>query len=197
MYVDGIRPTSSGFVRISPNLTECVALFTCSTFLLLLIHDMPTRDILTIKSLRSSIVASICRSMPENLRADLMDGMTACFEPGALQELDTAKEGGDHIFQAVHFSWYNRHFTTVSTSWLLLENVSLIANAQWVSQGSDAPQDAPPMKIRRTGGLKTNYHQFLPYPSKDMTNSTNQSIYQCVKNILSPLFEWLSAQVRR
>ena len=63
-------------------------------------------------------------------------------------------------------------------------------------QGQDTPTDAPPMTIRRTGGLKTNYHQFIPYPSKDMTGPGNGSIYQSIKNVLEPLFDWLDAKVR-
>ncbi len=67
--------------------------------------------------------------MPESLRANLMDRLTACFEPGALQEVDTAEDGGAYVFQTLHFSWYNRHATTVSAPFLLLDNLTCIANA--------------------------------------------------------------------
>ncbi|EPS99191.1 hypothetical protein FOMPIDRAFT_1125118, partial [Fomitopsis schrenkii] len=80
----------------------------------------------------------------------------------------------DPIFQALHFSWYNRHCTS----------------------GQDTPTDAPPMTMRRTGELKTNNHQFIPYPSKDMTGPVNGSIYLSIKNILEPLFDWLEAKLK-
>ena len=51
------------------------------------------------------------------------------------------------------------------------------------------------MSIRRTNGLKTNYHQFMPYPSRDMTELGNASIYQSLKNVLGPLFDWLDVKV--
>lgn len=53
--------------------------------------------------------------MPQSMRDELVDRLSACFEPGALKEHDTEKSDGEHLFQALHFSWYNRHCTTVST----------------------------------------------------------------------------------
>lgn len=67
-----------------------------------------------IQSSRASLVACVCKSMPRDLRQDLAERLSACFEPGALQNLDTVKSGGEHVFQALHFSWYNRHCTKVS-----------------------------------------------------------------------------------
>ncbi|KAH9828712.1 uncharacterized protein C8Q71DRAFT_687833, partial [Rhodofomes roseus] len=99
--------------------------------------------------------------------------LAACLEPDVIQTLDTAQSGGSHVFKVLHFTWYNRHCTT----------------------GEGSPDDVPPSNLKRTGGLKTNYHQFIPYPSKDMTNSTNQSIYQSMKQILAPLFDWLDLKV--
>ncbi|EPS99838.1 hypothetical protein FOMPIDRAFT_1082463, partial [Fomitopsis schrenkii] len=78
-------------------------------------------------------------------------------------------------FQALHFSWYNRHCT----------------------KGYDAPSGAQPLTLRRTNGSKTNYHQLIPYPSKDMTDPRGkQSIYQSVKNILAPVFEFLDSKLQ-
>ncbi|KAH9918424.1 uncharacterized protein B0H18DRAFT_1123031 [Fomitopsis serialis] len=153
-YVDGMRPTSKGYVRLKRDLFE---------------------DVLAIQSVQSGVIANICKSMPQSLRDGLTDRLAACLEPDALKAIDTAQVGGDHVFQVMHFSWYNRHCTT----------------------GKDAPVNVPPMTMKRTGGLKTNYHQFIPYPSKDMTQSTNASIYQSVKNILGPVFDWLDAKVEQ
>lgn len=73
------------------------------------------RDVLTIRSSNLGMLASVCRSMPQSMRDELVDRLSACFEPGALKEHDTEKSDGEHLFQALHFSWYNRHCTTVST----------------------------------------------------------------------------------
>ncbi|KAI0712999.1 hypothetical protein C8Q72DRAFT_870017, partial [Fomitopsis betulina] len=73
----------------------------------------------------------------------------------------------EHLFETLHFSWYNRHCT----------------------RGQDAPADIPPVMLRRTGGIKTNYHQMLPYPSKDMTAPGASSISLSLKSILGALFE--------
>ena len=63
-------------------------------------------------------------------------------------------------------------------------------------QGQDAPIDAQPLTLRRSNGIKTNYHQLIPYPSRDMTDSKGkQSIYQSVKNILAPVFDFLESKV--
>ncbi|EPS93189.1 hypothetical protein FOMPIDRAFT_1136659 [Fomitopsis schrenkii] len=154
MYVDGVRPGESRYVRIEPSLFE---------------------DVLTIQSSRSSLLACVCKSMPRDMRQDLAERLSACFEPGALQSLDTAKSGGEHVFQALHFSWYNRHCT----------------------KGYDAPADAQPLTLRRTNRSKTNYHQLIPYPSKDMIDPRGKhSIYQSVKNILAPIFEFLDSKLQ-
>ena len=53
------------------------------------------------------------------------------------------------------------------------------------------------MNIQRTGSVKTNYHQFILYPLRDMTDPQNGStVYQSVKNILGPVFDWLDSKVR-
>ena len=51
------------------------------------------------------------------------------------------------------------------------------------------------MNLQRAHGIKTNYHQFIPYPSKDMTDPLNGSIYQSVKNVMGPVFDWLDSKV--
>lgn len=76
---------------------------------------------MTIRTSTGGLLASICKSMPQSLREHLTDRLTACFEEGALKDLDTAQcAGGEHIFQALHFSWYNRHCTEVSGSPLFI-----------------------------------------------------------------------------
>ncbi|KAH9830347.1 uncharacterized protein C8Q71DRAFT_688010, partial [Rhodofomes roseus] len=163
---DAVEPSTVDGLR---RLVSCI-LCTAGVVLTALI----LYDVLTVHSCHGDIVASICKSMEQSMRDRLIDRLADCFEPDALKVIDTAQERGDHVFQALHFSWYNRHCTT----------------------GHDAPTDVPPMNLKRTGGLKTNYHQMIPYPSKDMANSTNVSIYQSVKKILGPVFEWLDMKFK-
>lgn len=80
----------------------------------ILSDDIFARDVLTVRSKDDHLIASICKSMPQSIRENLTDRFDACFEPGALQEMDTAEKGGENFFHVLHFTWYNRHCTTVS-----------------------------------------------------------------------------------
>ena len=132
--------------------------------------------------------------MPQTLRCDLLGHLAVCLEPDALTYVDTAESQGEHLFETLHFPWYNCHCTRVSFHSLFL--VYPVCADQSLRQGQDAPADVPPVMLRRAGGIKTNYHQMLPYPSKDMTTSGASSIYLSVKSILGALFEWLEGKVR-
>lgn len=138
-------------------------------------------------SIESDLIVSICKSMPQTLRCDLLGHLTACLEPDALRYVDTAESQGEHLFETLHFSWYNRHCTRVGFHSLFL--VYPVGADQSLRQGQDAPADIPPVMLRRTGGIKTNYHQMLPYPSKDMTAPGASSISLSLKSILGALFE--------
>ncbi|EPS94073.1 hypothetical protein FOMPIDRAFT_1079184, partial [Fomitopsis schrenkii] len=72
-------------------------------------------------------------------------------------------------FEALHFSWYNRHCTT----------------------GESAPADVQPMLLRLS---RTNYDQFIPYMSKDV--SDHHAVYQAVKTILRDVFDWVSEKLK-
>lgn len=51
------------------------------------------------------------------------------------------------------------------------------------------------MLLRRRSGLsRTNYDQFIPYMSKDV--SDHHAVYQAVKTILRDVFDWVSEKVR-
>ncbi|KAH9912434.1 uncharacterized protein B0H18DRAFT_853002, partial [Fomitopsis serialis] len=73
----------------------------------------------------------------------------------------------DSTFEAIHFSWYNRHCT----------------------QGHSAPNDIPPSLLRRANCTRTNHRQFIPYVSKDMED--HQAIYQALKNAFADMFSWI------
>lgn len=58
-------------------------------------------------------IAFLGPQMPEELREHLFDHLE-CGYPGCLKETDTAKEGINNEFGAIHYSWYNRYSTQVS-----------------------------------------------------------------------------------
>ena len=70
-----------------------------------------------VRSVNGDVIACICTSMPQNMRDGLIDRLAACFEPDALQDTDTSASGGENLYQAIHFAWYNRHCTTVSVGY--------------------------------------------------------------------------------
>lgn len=60
-------------------------------------------------------------------------------------------------------------------------------------QGHAAPNDVQPNLLKRSGRSRTNYNQFLPYMSKDVTE--HAPVYQLVKKILRDVFDWLGEKV--
>ncbi|KAH9916068.1 uncharacterized protein B0H18DRAFT_854224, partial [Fomitopsis serialis] len=128
-------------------------------------------DILIIQDVHSIDMAGICNSMPNNMRDNPTDRLTACFPFNPLKTIHTAASGRDITFEALHFSWYNRHTT----------------------QGSTAPTDVPPFMLARPNGHRTNYTQMLPYTSKDMAQ--HEDIYQSLRNVLGDVFEWLDNKI--
>lgn len=63
--------------------------------------------------------------MPEALRRDLTDRLIACFDDDPLRTVNSSSASEGHsTFEALHFSWYNRHCTTVRVVVFLV--VSLI-----------------------------------------------------------------------
>ncbi|KAI0708140.1 hypothetical protein C8Q72DRAFT_790818 [Fomitopsis betulina] len=104
---------------------------------------------------------------------DLLDRLISCFNSDPLCDVDSTSSApeGQTTFQALHFSWYNRHST----------------------KGHAAPTDVQPLLLTRLGRSRTNYGQFIPYVSKDITDYA--AVYQAVKNILHDVFDWLQEKV--
>ncbi|KAH9905523.1 uncharacterized protein B0H18DRAFT_824077, partial [Fomitopsis serialis] len=86
-------------------------------------------------------------------------------------ETDSAAAGTEFQFQAVHFSWYNRHAT----------------------RGDDVPQDVHPMLLGKKD-LRTNYSQMLPYTSKDMLEHADT--YHNLQVVFDNVFTWVAEQVQ-
>ncbi|KAH9838762.1 uncharacterized protein C8Q71DRAFT_689884, partial [Rhodofomes roseus] len=128
---------------------------------------------LTLRDSDNDLMMSICTSMPVDLRASLTERLISCFPTDPLNVLDTATISRSEPlkFQALHFSWYNRHCT----------------------RGHDAPVDVPPRKLRCANRSRTNYAQMLPYPSKDIEE--HHLIYDALKTILNDVFCWLDKTV--
>lgn len=72
------------------------------------------RDTLTIRGIDNILLACISTAMPEALRHDLEERLLACFDMDPLTDRDSsASPSGKATFEALHFSWYNRHCTKV------------------------------------------------------------------------------------
>ena len=70
-------------------------------------------------SVDGSLLATVCTSMPQSIRADLTERLTSCFDSNPLRWRNTEAEGegGRVTFEAMHFSWYNRHAMKVCVSY--------------------------------------------------------------------------------
>lgn len=53
--------------------------------------------------------------MPQDMRTSLLSDLTACFdvEPSNLQKMFSGELKERYSFEALHFSYYNRHCTRV------------------------------------------------------------------------------------
>ena len=138
-----------------------------------------------------SLVACIFTNMPSHLRRMLSIDLISCFhaESWNLQETDSAAAGTEFQFQAVHFSWYNRHATRVSLS---VSAVISNFHAVLIFQGDDVPQDVHPMLLGKKD-LRTNYSQMLPYTSKDMLEHADT--YHNLQVVFDNVFTWVAEQV--
>lgn len=47
--------------------------------------------------------------------------------------------------------------------------------------------------MSKLGCSRTNYHQMIPYPSKDMV--VHEPIYQAMERILGDVFSWMDTKV--
>jgi len=59
-------------------------------------------------------MAYICGTMPQSLRTSLLQRLLLAFEDENMLINKDTKQDADNSFQALHFSWYNRHATRVS-----------------------------------------------------------------------------------
>ena len=77
------------------------------------IYRLPSaRDTLIIRGIDDSLLACVCTSMPDTLRNNLQECLLACFDVNPLQDRDSASLSSEEAtFEALHFSWYNRHCT--------------------------------------------------------------------------------------
>jgi hypothetical protein len=61
-------------------------------------------------------------------------------------------------------------------------------------QGDNAPTDVHPHNLRVAGASRTNYSQFLPYPSREMVEHAD--LYRAMITNFGDLFEWIENVVR-
>ncbi|KAI0063872.1 hypothetical protein BV25DRAFT_1801482, partial [Artomyces pyxidatus] len=119
-----------------------------------------------------SLLALICTSMPEQLKKRLTDCLLASF--GGRQSLvptDSKSVGEGFNYEALYFTWYNRHCT----------------------QGDDAPEDISPMELYNSAASRTNHSQLTPYVSKEMRDE--EDLFRTLQVVFADVFEWISTVV--
>jgi len=79
------------------------------------IDNLPfTRRQLELRDLDGSLMAYICGTMPESLKGRLLEYLLLSLgDEGALVQKDIDHQDRRSTFEALHFSWYNRHATRV------------------------------------------------------------------------------------
>ncbi|KAH9911423.1 uncharacterized protein B0H18DRAFT_892829 [Fomitopsis serialis] len=106
------------------------------------------------------------------MKRTLIDRLLASFNSDPFKTADANSATGKRTFEAIHFSWYNRHCT----------------------QGHSAPADIPPALLSRAGCTQTNHGQFLLYMSRDMED--HQTVYQSLKSVFADVFGWIDDQLQ-
>ncbi|KAG1844455.1 hypothetical protein F4604DRAFT_1596163 [Suillus subluteus] len=115
-------------------------------------------------------MAYICGSLPNHLGSSLMSNLILSFgDMNILIDKDT-NQGMQGNFQAVHFSWYNRHAT----------------------KGSNTPMHVQPYMLEKED-IQFNYSQLVPYISSETLK--NQALYEVVLVVFADLFEWIKEHV--
>jgi len=82
-------------------------------------HNWPSSQILKIDDAHSNLLALIVANMPSSLRRNLIDTIDTVY-CGRLNVVDSQKNGEMHVFESVHFSFYNRYSKRVSAHIFLL-----------------------------------------------------------------------------
>ncbi|KAI0062592.1 hypothetical protein BV25DRAFT_1803811 [Artomyces pyxidatus] len=132
------------------------------------------RDALKIEAIDASLLAFVCTSMPADMRESLYAMFLSCMDnPDCLKDVDSSSQGFEDHFQALHFSYYNRHCT----------------------RGDNAPTDVAPEYLRREGAIRTNRSQLIPYRSKDTTDK--EAIYQNFVVVFEEVFAWIDSILAR
>ncbi|KAI0055244.1 hypothetical protein BV25DRAFT_1815883, partial [Artomyces pyxidatus] len=149
-YTSGIRSDHERYISLPPQIVEY-------------------GQALRLDCSDGSLLAFISTAMPQSLKKRLTDCLLASF--GGRQSLvhtESRSSGEGFRFQALHFSWYNRHCT----------------------QGDNAPNDISPMELDNADTSRTNHSQFTPYVSKEMRDE--EELYRVLKVVFSDVFQWIA-----
>ena len=111
MYSSGRRLSQETYTRVPLERVQYVK----SGVFLSRVALTVIRDVLTIVDIHGGLVASVCTSMPNIMKQTLTERLVACFDNDPLTHCTTATEPPGRTFETLHFSWYNRHCTQVST----------------------------------------------------------------------------------
>ncbi|KAG6379841.1 hypothetical protein JVT61DRAFT_10390 [Boletus reticuloceps] len=126
--------------------------------------------ILDVRNSDGTLMAFICSSMPQRLKANLMANLTSAFDrQDVLYSRQVSHEG--QLFECVHFSWYNRYTT----------------------QGQGAPTGVHPHELHVKGAKCTNLSQLLPYQSSEQDD--HERLYQNLEIAFEEVFKWIENMV--
>ncbi|EGO02487.1 hypothetical protein SERLA73DRAFT_69992 [Serpula lacrymans var. lacrymans S7.3] len=147
LYQDSVKATCEMYLRIPANIILGQSLNICNS--------------------DDSLMVFVCTSLLAYICSSLQQKLLAAFENNQLLTEKPGQHDEDDIFEALHFSWYNRHCT----------------------RGDDAPTEILPLMLEREDGRCTNYSQMIPYLSKEIKD--HSTIYQTIKVVFADLFYWI------
>ncbi|KDR70585.1 hypothetical protein GALMADRAFT_144489 [Galerina marginata CBS 339.88] len=149
----GKRESPDAFVRINPSILG--------------------NKVLRIDDKNGNLLLLLIPTMPENLREFLVSNLEVLW-PDHFKVMDTSEEGLLHLFDCLHFTFYNCFST----------------------QGEKAPSDIEPSQLQRMGARRLpNPRSYIPRASKELTD--NLESYNALRHLFGKVFDWQKRVVER
>ncbi|KAF9470063.1 hypothetical protein BDN70DRAFT_902415, partial [Pholiota conissans] len=131
-------------------------------------HDILKQQPIRINNANGDLISLILPHMDEDIRSTAIAKLRCIFPD--LQSMDSAAQGANSSFNALHFSYYNRYS----------------------NRGDGTPSDADPTTLMKDGRRKINTCQNTPRRSKELEE--NVEIYMQLLDAFQPIFDWLRNQ---
>ncbi|KAF9455854.1 hypothetical protein BDZ94DRAFT_1327343 [Collybia nuda] len=110
--------------------------------------------------------------MPDHLKANLLDLLTLLF-PDTIKDIDTAILGINHVYETLHWDWYNRYSTG----------------------GEGAPTGIHPDLLTKDSAKKSSGSQFFPRQSQEARDHPEhiQKLWELFKEV----FQWQQSVIEK